>query len=190
MKLLKQLTDTELISRFQQGNQQAFHELYHRYQQKIFGIVLYYIKDRVIAEDLCQEAYIKIIMSIKSNKYCEEGKFLPWALRIVHNHCMDYLRKNKTVSYVTDFSDQSLVHLTSSSPETKMVKQQAAVHLHQLLNKLSYEQRKVVYYRHFEELSFKEISKLTGSSINTTLGRMRYAMMHLRNLSKSHPAFV
>src|SRR5438067_7869796 len=148
MKFLETLTDIELINRFQQGDDCAFRVLYQRYQQKIFNTIVYFVKDRILAEDLSQEAYIKIIASIKANRYCEEGKFLPWALRIVHNHCMDHLRKKNRTSFVSGFSDPVLANVTTASPETKMIKKQAAAHLHTLVNQLSAEQKQVVYYRH------------------------------------------
>jgi RNA polymerase sigma-70 factor (ECF subfamily) len=188
MRFLETFTDIELIDHFRHGDEKAFRILYKRYQQKIFETIVFYVKDRTLAEDLSQEVYIKIISSIQANRYCDEGKFLPWALRIVHNHCMDHLRKRNRIAYVSDFTNTMLVNTATTSPETALMQEQAAAYLHLLVDKLSDEQKKVVRYRHFEELSFKEISKLTNSSVNTTLGRMRYAMMHLRAMVQNHPA--
>ena len=189
MKSLEALTDTELIQRFQKGQEKAFAILYNRYQEKILHTIVYYVKDRTLAEDLSQEAYIKIIRSIQDNRYCDEGKFLPWALRIVHNHCMDHLRKPNRTAYVSDYTNAMLANAVTSSVETDFVKAQTASFLHALVNHLSMEQKTVVRYRHFEELSFKEIAERTNTSVNTSLGRMRYALMHLRILSQKHPAF-
>lgn len=114
---------------------------------------------------------------------------MPWALRVVHNHCMDHLRKKSRIAYVPDFTRTMLSHAATVSPETMVIREQAAAQLHRLVDKLSSEQKTVVRYRHFEERSFKEISNLTNSSVNTSLGRMRYALMHLRAMAQNHPAF-
>lgn len=141
---------------------------------------MYHVKDRTLAEDLAQEVYIRIISSIQKNQYCEEGKFLPWALRIAFNSCMDHLRKKNRTSYVPDFSETILGEFSVASPEAKLVQKQAAEQLHTMLDELSAEQKRVVHYRHFEDLSFKEIALRTNTSVNTSLGRMWYALMHLR----------
>ena len=188
MKSLERLTDTELIHQFQKGQENAFAILYNRYQEKILHTIVYYVKDRTLAEDLSQEAYIKIITAIQANRYCDEGKFLPWALRIVHNHCMDYLRSRSRTAYVSDYTIAMMANGVTSSVETDFEKAQTAAFLHTLVDKLSEEQKAVIRYRHFEELSFKEIAERTNTSVNTSLGRMRYALMHLRTMSRNHPA--
>lgn len=189
MRRLENLTDDELIAQFRKCQNQAFDILYRRYQQKIFDTVVYYIKNRTEAEDLTQEVSIKIITSIQTDRYCEEGKFLPWALRIAHNHCMDHLRRRNYVLYVAEFSSAQLSSVAIASPEYKLIGKQTAAQLRSLVNKLPAEQKQVVYYRHFEDLSFKEISERTNSSVNTALGRMRYGLMHLRLMTKNRPVF-
>lgn len=121
--------------------------------------------------------------------YSEEGKFLPWALRITSNHCMDHLRRKNNTSYVPDFGNSVLASIVVPSAEAKLLDEQAATELYNLLDKLPVEQKKVVCYRHFEQLSFKEISKLTNASLNTTLGRMRYALIHLRTMTQNQTMF-
>lgn len=190
MRRLENLTDTELIIEFRKGHNLAFSILYKRYQRKVFETVVYYIKDRTEAEDLSQEVYIKVITSIQANRYCEEGKFLPWVLRIAHNHCMDHLRKRTHVSYVAHFSSAQLSTVATASPEYKLINKQTAAQLRTLVDKLSAEQKQVVCYRHFEELSFKEISERTNSSVNTALGRMRYGLMHLRLMVQNQPSLT
>ena len=187
MSHLNSLSDTELVYLFAGGNEQAFHHLYKRHQQNIYKVVVHYLKDRVVAEDVTQEVFIKIIHCIKERRYCEEGKFIAWALRIAHNHCMDHLRKPKRTSYVMVFSDTASAPMATSSPEAKMVDSQTATQLNQLIEKLPEEQKTVLRYRHFEELSFKEIAKRTNTSVNNSLGRMRYALMHLRTMTQNHP---
>lgn len=187
MKQLLTHSDIELINCFQLGNERAFQVLYHRYQQKIFGTIMYYIKDPILAEDLSQEVYIKIITFIKSNRYNEEGRFLSWALQIAYSHCMDHLRKKKRTSYVPDFFNTVLINVAVPSPEVKMMQDQVNSFLPTLVDQLSPEQKKVVYYRYYEEFSFKQIAELTNTSVNTSLGRMRYALMHLRNMTRNHP---
>ena len=179
----------ELVRLFSNGEERAFPVLYKRYQQNIYKVVVYYIKDRTLAEDMTQDVFIKIIHSIKEKRYCEDGKFLTWSLRIAYNHCMDHLRKPKRVSYVTDFSSTVLACTATPSPETQLVIEQTATQLYRFIEKLPEEQKKVLCYRHFEELSFKEIAERTNTSVNTSLGRMRYALMHLRNMTKNGAAF-
>lgn len=189
MRFFESLTDDELIERFQEADDSAFRALYKRHQPKIFQTVAYYIKDRTLAEDLSQEAFIKIVTSLRQGRYCEKGKFLQWALRLVHNHCLDYLRRKNNTAYVPDFTDTVLTHLAVPSAEMTLINQQTAAQLNALVAKLSPEQKIVLHYRHVEELSFKEIAHLTNTSVNTALGRMRYAIGHLRTMTQNHPSF-
>lgn len=187
MKLLHACTDNELIRQFQQGYEKAFHVLYERHRQEIFATTVFYIKNYTLAEDLSQEIYIKIITAIRENKYCDEGKFIPWALRIVYNHCMDHLRKKNRFHYVPDFDDKAMTNVSTMTTEAKIMKQETMTQLEKLIDKLPPDQKTVVRCRHFEEMSFKEIAQMTNTSVNTTLGRMRYALVHLRNLSSHYP---
>jgi RNA polymerase sigma factor (sigma-70 family) len=189
MKLPENFSDIELIDRFQQGNEKAFQVLYQRHQRDIFATIVYYVKNRTLAEDLSQEVYIKIIAAIKAKRYCEDGKFLPWALRIAYNHCMDQLRKKNRTFYTPDLYDSMLGTIAEPSPEIKMVREETATVVRNLVNQLSPEQKKVVRYRYFEELSFKEIARLTNTNVNTSLGRMRYSLMHLRTMAQGHSYF-
>lgn len=188
MKELHLLSDTGLIHCFLKGNEKAFDVLFQRYRESIFKLLVHYVKDRDLAEDMTQEVFIKIFLSVKSSRYGEEGRFRNWALRIAHNHCMDHLRK--PLRHVSDLSAPGVARGTEPSPEMRLIQTQTAARLHTLINKLPPEQKQVLYYRHFEDLSFKEIAALMNTSINTSLGRMRYALMHLGRMAKAQEAFA
>ncbi|HEX2536478.1 MAG TPA: sigma-70 family RNA polymerase sigma factor [Chitinophagaceae bacterium] len=190
MKTLHALADNELIRQFREGNDRAFQELFLRYRTNLWTLVHHYVPDRLQAEDLLQETLIKVCLSLKAGRYNEEGKFLPWCLRIAHNLCMDHLRKPRMVAYVEDFSQTALAAETIFSPEDRFIERQQQAQLVQLIHRLPEPIREVVAYRHFGELSFKEIAARTGAGVNTTLGRMRYGLMHLRKAMKDHPAFA
>jgi len=191
MRRLASLTDNELIQSFSQGCEKAFEVLFARYKDDVRNVILHYIKDRLETEDLTQDAFLKIYTSLKRGKYNEQGKFLPWALRIARNLCMDYLRKGPRVNASQQvFSDKLFCTTTFCTAETTLIEKQQQRHLNVFINRLPEDQKKVVYYRYFEELSFKEIAALMNTSVNTSLGRMRYGLSHLRKQLQNRPSLL
>ncbi len=179
------LSDNELIESFQAGNTRAFDTLIDRYQEKIYTTILFMVKDSYLAEDLIQEIFIKIIDNIKQKKYAEEGKFLPWALRISHNYCIDHFRKVKRTPTIKTSDDQDIFEViknTEHSADYKMTRSQTHQNIQALVDLLPEEQREIIVLRHYANLSFKEIATMTNCSINTALGRMRYGLINLRKM--------
>ena len=189
MRRYNQLSDTELAHLLFNGQEQAFEILFTRYQPEVCKVIVHYVKDKVLAEDLSQEVFLKIYTSLKSGKYDEQGKFKPWALRIAHNLCMDHLRKAAQMP-VALWDECSGVPHTPAPVYTQcnMTAKQQAQRLNHLIESLPEVQKKVVRYRYFEELSFKEISVLMNTSVNTSLGRMRYALERLSKGVKQTPS--
>ena len=189
MNKVVELTDNELIQSFQGGNTRAFDALIDRYQEKIFNTILFMVKDSYLAEDLIQEIFIKIIDNLKQRKYAEEGKFLPWALRISHNFCVDHFRKVKRTPVIKTSDDQDIFEVikhTDHSADYKMTRAQTHKNIQELVDLLPEEQREIIVLRHYANFSFKEIATLTNCSINTALGRMRYALLNLRKVIDKH----
>lgn len=179
------LSDNELIEAFQAGNTRAFDTLIDRYQEKIYNTILFMVKDSYLAEDLIQEIFIKIIDNIKQKKYAEEGKFLPWALRISHNYCIDHFRKVKRTPTIKTSDDQDIFEViknTEHSADYKLTRSQTHQNIQALVDLLPEEQREIIVLRHYANLSFKEIATMTNCSINTALGRMRYGLINLRKM--------
>ena len=180
-----QLNDNELIQMFQQGNTRAFDALIDRHQQRIYNAILFMVKDSYLAEDLIQDIFIKIINNLKQNKYSDEGKFLPWALRIAHNFCVDHFRKVKRTPTIKTSDDQDLFEIIKHSDhpaDYKMTRAQTHRNIQELVDLLPEEQREIIVLRHYANLSFKEIAQMTNCSINTALGRMRYGLINLRKM--------
>ena len=180
-----QLNDNELIQLFQQGNPRAFDALIDRHQERIYNAILFMVKDSYLAEDLIQDIFIKIINNLKQNKYNDEGKFLPWALRIAHNFCVDHFRKVKRTPTIKTSDDQDLFEIIKHSDhpaDYKMTRTQTHRNIQELVDLLPEEQREIIVLRHYANLSFKEIAQMTNCSINTALGRMRYGLINLRNM--------
>ena len=178
-------SDYELIESFQQGNTRAFDILIDRYQEKIYNTILFMVKDSYLAEDLIQEIFIKIIDNIKQKKYAEEGKFLPWALRISHNFCIDHFRKVKRTPTIKTSDDQDIfevIKFSDHAADYKMTRSQTHKNIQELVDLLPEEQREIIVLRHYANLSFKEIAQMTNCSINTALGRMRYGLINLRKM--------
>jgi RNA polymerase sigma factor (sigma-70 family) len=185
MKAFVQSTDTQLIQLFQQGNGQALEVLINRHKDKIYSSILFLVKDKYLAEDLFQDVFIKVIDTIRGNGYTEEGKFLPWALRIAHNLCIDHFRKVKRTPVVKTSDDSNLFEvlgIQEESGETKMMRGQSHDRVRRLLDKLPADQREVIVLRHYADRSFKEIAEMTNCSINTALGRMRYGLINIRKM--------
>lgn len=182
--MFAQATDTQLINVFQNGNINALEVLVHRYKDKIYTSIFFLVKDKYVAEDLFQEVFIKIIDTLRSDRYNEEGKFLHWALRIAHNLCVDYFRKIKRTHFVAS-NERDVFELIGSvgdAADTKMLQSQSYQKIRGMLDYLPEEQREIIVLRHFAGMSFKEIADVTNCSINTSLGRMRYALINLRKM--------
>ena len=180
-----QVSDAALLSAYIQGEDKAFETLVKRSKSKVYTSIYLIVKDRYIAEDLMQEAYIKAIDVIKSGRYNEEGKFLPWILRISHNMAIDHFRKDKRYPTIV-LEDGSKVFnsfdFAEDSVEEQQMKADQVENIREMIKKLPDEQREVLVMRHYEDLSFQEIADQTGVSINTALGRMRYALINLRKM--------
>jgi RNA polymerase sigma-70 factor (ECF subfamily) len=184
MKTLLLASDFQLIQEFRNGNEKGLEVLIGKYKEKIFSSIFFLVKDKYLAEDLFQDTFIKVIDSIRDNSYTEEGKFLAFAIRIAHNICVDYFRKVKRVQVINTPDNDFFEVFTSSdsSADQNIIQFQTGDRLKQLLNKLPEDQREVIVLRHFADLSFKEIAEMTQCSINTALGRMRYALTNLRKM--------
>ncbi|MEY4610013.1 MAG: hypothetical protein RL246_332 [Bacteroidota bacterium] len=188
-----QVSDAALLSAYIQGEDKAFETLVKRSKSKVYTSIYLIVKDRYVAEDLMQETYIKAIDVIKSGRYNEEGKFLPWVVRIGHNLAIDYFRKDKRYPTIVLEDGSKLFNsfeFAEESSEDIQLKADKISNVRELIKKLPDEQREVLVMRHYEELSFQEIADQTGVSINTALGRMRYALINLRKmLEKQESAY-
>ncbi|MBV6404945.1 MAG: sigma-70 family RNA polymerase sigma factor [Flavobacteriales bacterium] len=185
----KVLTDTELVHAYQAGDERAFETLLQRHKRKVWSHVYLMVRDREVTDDLFQEAFIKVVHTLKTGKYNEEGKFLPWVMRIAHNLVIDHFRRNKKMPMLRGTDDHD-VFATVAQPgqnaEQRMVNVQIDEDVRKLIDHLPGEQREVVVMRTYLGMSFKEIAEHTGVSINTALGRMRYALINMRKLIKAH----
>jgi RNA polymerase sigma-70 factor, ECF subfamily len=180
-----QLPDSLLVKSYLDGNENALSVLIERHKSKIYGFIYSKILDRDAADDIFQDTFIKVIKTLKGNSYNEEGKFLPWVMRIAHNLVIDSFRKNKKMPMFRETEEFSIFSIMSDNVpniESQLISDQVEVDLVKLLKELPADQKEVVEMRIYQDLSFKEISELTGVSINTALGRMRYALMNLRRI--------
>jgi len=179
------LSDQQLIVCYLDGNERAFEELLNRHQQKIYTSIYLFVKETSLAEDIFQEVFIKIIDTLRKGKYNHEGKFLQWAMRIAYNMCVDHFRRNKRrpqLSPTETFDIFDVLKSHDMNAEQDMIQSQTHSKVRQLVDMLPEEQREVVILRHYADMSFKEISQLTRVSINTALGRMRYALINIRKM--------
>ena len=188
MKQLRELADEQLVSLYQEGNNSAFDTLLKRYQQRVFSYLLYSVKNQELAEDLFQDVFMKMVVRIKSGQYAENGKFSSWMMRIVHNHLIDYYRTSPNAIILSN--DESEVDLFNNADiavnenrEKEMIDQQTLREIKGLIAMLPDPQREVLLMRVKDELSFKDIAEKTNCSINTALGRMRYAILNLRQMA-------
>ena len=182
---LRTKTDHELIQNFQDGDLNALETLVLRHKDKMYTSILFLVKDKYLAEDIFQDVLIKIIDTIRGGRYTEEGKFLPWAMRIAHNLCVDHFRKVKRTPSIKTSDDRDIfevINFTEEGADEKMMKRQSHDKVRQMLDLLPEDQREVIILRHYADLSFKEIASLTNCSINTALGRMRYGLINLRKM--------
>jgi len=180
-----QLSDQQLILLYLDGNEKSFEILLSRHKSRIYTAIYLFVKDQSLAEDIFQEVFIKIINTLRQGRYNHEGKFLQWALRIAHNLCVDYFRRDKRrprVSPTEEFDIFNVISLSDESPEQTIMRSQSHERVRFLIDQLPMEQREVVILRHYADMSFKEIAQLTRVSINTALGRMRYALINIRRM--------
>ncbi len=182
------LSDQTLLEMYQQGNREAVSQLLERHTRRVRDYVRMMVKDNDVADDLTQEVLIKVVKVLDEGRYTDKGRFLPWVLRIAHNRVLDYFRAQKQVKTVNESSSGFDIlgskNFAEPSIEDKLVSEQQAEEVRMLIEKLPAEQREVVKMRYYEGLSFKEIAEHTGVSINTALGRMRYALINMRQLIK------
>ena len=186
---LKQWDDSALVKAYQQGNEKGLEELVTRHRQRIYAYILTRVHDKDLAEDLFQDAFIKVIKTLKRGRYNEEGKFLPWVLRISHNLIIDHFRRNKRMPMMETTEDFDIFDVISDaglSAENQIIKDQIVQDVRKLIQQLPAEQKEVLIMRHYAEMSFEDIAEQTGVSINTALGRMRYALINLRKLIEEH----
>lgn len=185
MQIMYKLSDEQLITLFKKGHASALEELVNRHKDKLFTSIVLLVKDVFLAEDIFQDTFIKIIDTIRAERYTEKGKFLPWAMRIAHNLCVDHFRKIKRTPIIKTSDDKDIFNVlgfSESSAEDKMIMRQSHDRVRRMLDMLPEEQREVIILRHYADLSFKEIADLTKVSINTALGRMRYGLINLRKM--------
>jgi len=179
------LPDAVLVREYASGNEWALAQLIERHKSRIYSFIFSKVKDRDLSDDIFQETFIKVINTIKKDNYNEEGKFLPWVMRISHNLVIDHFRKQSKVTFQRDQEDFSIfgkIMDTGMNIETKMIADQIEDDLHQLIQKLPKDQQEIIRLRMYDDLSFKEIADLQDISINTALGRMRYAIINLRKM--------
>ena len=183
------IDDATLVNDYIAGNEAALATLIKRHQSKIFGFIYSKVGDRDLSDDIFQDTFIKVIRTLKSNAYNEEGKFLPWVMRIAHNLIVDHFRRNKKMPLyreTEEFSIFSIMTDDAMTIENKLISDQVSKDLRQLVEELPADQKEVLMMRLYQDMSFKEISEATGVSINTALGRMRYALLNLRKVIDKH----
>ena len=179
------ISDSTLVRNYIQGEEAALEVLIKRHQQRLYSFIFSKIQDRDIVEDVFQDTFIKVIRTLKKGNYNEEGKFLPWVMRIAHNLVIDYFRKNNRMPSfrnADDFDIFSVISDDSLNAEKQIIQEQIFTDVRELINELPEEQKEVLLMRMYKDMSFKEISENTGVSINTALGRMRYALINMRKL--------
>lgn len=184
-----QTPDALLVKNYIAGDENALTILINRHQSKIYGFIYSKLSDRDISDDIFQDTFIKVIKTLKSNSYNEEGKFLPWVMRISHNLIIDHYRRNKKMPMYRETEEFSIFSIMSDNVpniESQLITSQVENDLRKLIEELPAEQKEVLMMRMYQDLSFKEISETTGVSINTALGRMRYAIMNLRKVIDKH----
>ena len=185
MKCLNTLSDQQLIHLYVDGDSDALATIIMRYKDKIFTSIYLLVKDRYLAEDIFQDVFIRVIDTLKGGRYTDEGKFLPWAMRIAHNMCVDHFRKVKRSPTIKTSDDRDIFEVLNffePGADQRMMAGQSHDRVKQMVDLLPEDQREVIILRHYADLSFKEIADLTHCSINTALGRMRYGLINLRKM--------
>ena len=190
MQTLKKLTDNELVRAYVNGNNQAFDMLLQRYQGKVYSYILHIVKNKDVADDIFQETFEKIIMTLRQGRYTDTGKFAAWLNRIAHNLIIDYYRQEKSENSVSiDNDDVDMLNrrdLCEANIEDLMVDIQIRDDVRRIIDALPLPQREVLVMRYYNDMSFKEIAEATGVSINTALGRMRYAILNMRRIASEN----
>lgn len=191
MKNFESTTDEELALQYVGGDNKAFDELLARNQSKLFTYIMFVVRDQEKANDIFQDTFVKVITKLQEGKYTDSGKFSYWVTRIAHNVIMDWYRQQKNEHIIEPTEDNDLTNLKEtcvidSNREKEIVNEQVLLDVKHMMNSLPAPQREVVYMRFYQELSFKEIADLTGVSINTSLGRMRYAILNLRRMANEY----
>ena len=188
MEQINMLTDDMLVARYTEGDNKAFDELLARYQGKLFNYIYFIVRSQEVAEDIFQETFVKAITTIQQGRYTASGKFSAWLIRIAHNMIIDGFRQERNENTVSnDETEMDLLNdadLCDDNIETQMVNEQTLTDVRRLVDALPDNQREVVYMRFYQDLSFKEIADITGVSINTALGRMRYALLNMRRIAE------
>lgn len=182
-------TDAFLVRNYMNGEEYALSQLIHRHQHRIYSFIYSKVFDKDVAEDIFQDTFIKVINTLKEGKYNEEGKFLPWVMRIAHNLVIDHFRRNKRMPKFEnngDFNIFSVLCDSGLNVEKQIIKDQIECDVQELIKELPEDQLEVLMMRIYKDMSFKEISERTGVSINTALGRMRYALINLRKIIEKH----
>ena len=185
MKLLNKKSDQQLVQAYVKGEERAIQVLLERYKTKIYTSIYHQVKDQYLAEDIFQETFIKVINTLKAGRYNDEGKFLPWVMRIAHNMVIDHFRREKRAPNIVNndgFDIFEVLQFSDDSVETKMLKTQRDIDLKKIIQLLPDDQKEVLIMRLFCDMSFKDIADITEVSINTALGRMRYALNNLRKM--------
>ena len=183
--LTSNLNDNELVATYLKGDESSLEVLVYRHKNRVYSYIKQLVKDKEVAEDVFQDTFIKVIRTLRTNKYNEEGKFLPWIMRIAHNLVIDHFRRNKkmpTTSGGDDYNIFDTLNLYEDNVQDKMIRQQIQADIRKLIEQLPSDQKEVLIMRHYEDMSFKEIADTTKVSINTALGRMRYALINLRKM--------
>jgi RNA polymerase sigma-70 factor (ECF subfamily) len=187
MKTIEKRNDYELVQAYIAGEKDVFDILVHRHQQKLYNYINSVVKDKDASDDIFQDTFIKVVNVLRSGTYREEGKFVQWIMRIAHNLIIDYFRKEQKVKYVRSNDEVNVFDVIGNfedSQETLMIKKQINKDIRNLVKQLPEEQRRVLIMRHYADMSFKEIAERTGVSINTALGRMRYALLNMRKMAE------
>jgi RNA polymerase sigma-70 factor (ECF subfamily) len=183
-----ELSDKELVESYLNGNQSSFEILLSRHQSRVFAYIQMLVKDRQLADDIFQDTFIKVIRTLKGGNYNEEGKFIQWVMRIAHNLIIDHFRKSRRLPMADtgpdDYRMADKLGLTDKSIEEQMITEQIHDDVRKMIDLLPEEQREVLYLRLYAEMSFKDIADMTNVSINTALGRMRYALINMRKMVK------
>jgi RNA polymerase sigma-70 factor (ECF subfamily) len=180
--------DIELIKQYKAGDDRGFEKLVNKHKNKIFTSIFLLVKDREISDDIFQDTFIKILGKINKDEYNDEGKFLPWALRIAHNLCMDYFRKTQKEGIVSndnpEYDIMEHLPLKDENREFEIIEEESQIDVTKYIDLLPEEQKEVIILRNYYDYSFKEIADMTGTNLNTALGRMRYALINLRKMMK------
>lgn len=195
MNVLSNMTDEQLAMAYIGGNAAAFDLVLARNQQKIYSYILFVVHDRETAEDVFQDTFVKVVMRLQQGRYIPSGKFAAWVMRIAHNVIMDHYRDQHGEGLVdsvanSDAADCDSMDLAEGNVESRYVNEQVYTDVRHMMNMLPPVQREVIFMRFFQDLSFKEIAEATNVSINTALGRMRYAVFNLRRMAKSHGVYL